>query len=115
MADPACVFCRIAAGALPARKVHEDADILAFHDLAPQAKTHVLIIPKAHATSVLDLPAGSPVMSRLVETACRIAREGGLAESGFRLVVNTGADGGQTVPHLHLHLLGGRRLNWPPG
>ncbi len=110
-----CVFCRIAAGSIPARKVLDEPDLVAFHDLHPQAKTHVLVIPKAHYGSVLDLPSGSPVMSRLVEAACRIAREGGLAEGGFRLVANTGEDGGQTVPHLHLHLMGGRRMAWPPG
>lgn len=109
-----CIFCRIAAGKIPANKVHEDAEVVAFHDLNPQAKTHVLVIPKAHYGNVLDLPDGSPVMAKLVEAACGIARKGGL-QGGFRLVVNTGADGGQTVPHLHLHLLGGRRMAWPPG
>ena len=110
-----CLFCRIVAGKVPATKVHEDAEVLAFHDIHPQARTHVLVIPKAHYGSVLDLPEGSPVMSRLVETAVAIARRGGLAEGGFRLVVNTGVAGGQTVAHLHLHLMGGRRMSWPPG
>ena len=110
-----CVFCRIAAGTLPAKKLLDAPDLVAFHDLNPQAKTHVLIIPRAHYESVLELPAGSPVMSRLAEAACHIARQGGLAEGGFRLVANTGPDGGQTVGHLHLHLLGGRQMTWPPG
>jgi histidine triad (HIT) family protein len=109
-----CLFCRIVAGSIPAARVHEDADILAFRDIHPQARIHLLVIPKAHVESVLDLPPGSPVMSRLVETACALARREGLAEGGFRLVVNTGSDGGQTVPHLHLHLMGGRRMTWPP-
>ena len=111
--DEDCVFCKIVAGKISAKKICEDAETLAFHDLNPQAKTHVLVIPKSHYGSVLDLPPGSPVMSQLVEAASAIAREGGL--KGFRLVVNTGADGGQTVGHLHLHLLGGRRMSWPPG
>ncbi len=110
-----CLFCRIVSGSIPATKVHEDAETLAFLDIHPQARTHVLVIPKAHVGSVLDLPAGSPVMARLTEVACRLAREGKIAESGFRLAVNTGTDGGQTVGHLHLHLLGGRRMTWPPG
>ena len=113
MAD--CLFCRIVAGKLPADRVHEDADVLVFRDIHPQAKTHLLVIPKAHYASVLDLPPGSPVMARLADTACALARKTGLDQSGFRLVVNTGADGGQTVPHLHLHLLGGRAMVWPPG
>ena len=111
----ACLFCRILAGEVPATRVHEDIDTLAFRDITPQAKLHLLVIPKAHYESVLDLPPGSPVMARLVETACALARREGLAEGGFRLVVNTRADGGQTVPHLHLHLLGGRPMRWPPG
>ncbi len=110
-----CLFCRIVAGRIPAARLHEDPDVLAFRDVAPQAKTHLLVIPKTHYESVLDLPPGSPVMARLVETACALARREGLADDGFRLVVNTRADGGQSVPHLHLHLLGGRRMAWPPG
>ena len=110
-----CLFCRIASGKLPATKLHEDAEVLAFADLHPQAATHVLVIPKAHYGSVLDLPPASEVMSKLVEAACLLARKGGLDKGGFRLVLNTGTDGGQTVAHLHLHLLGGRRMNWPPG
>ena len=113
-ASEGCLFCGIVEGRIPARKVREDAETLAFHDLHPQAKTHVLVIPKAHYGTVLDLPPASTVMARLVEAATAIAREGGLGE-GFRLVVNTGPDGGQTVGHLHLHLLGGRRMDWPPG
>ena len=108
-----CVFCKIVAGKIPSTRLHEDGETLAFADLNPQAKTHVLVIPKAHYASVLDLPPGSPVMARLTESALKVARQAGL--SGFRLVVNTGADGGQTVGHLHLHLLGGRRMSWPPG
>jgi len=109
-----CVFCRIAAGEIPARIVHSDDEVVAFHDLAPQAPTHVLVIPKRHLASVADArDEDTELLGRLVATAVGLAREQGL--EGYRLVVNAGEDAGQSVFHLHLHLLGGRRFSWPPG
>lgn len=108
-----CVFCTIAAGGVPVRVVEETPRTLAFEDIRPQAPVHVLVIPKAHCASVLDAPKGT--VERLVEAARRIAREKGLERAGFRLVLNTGEQGGQTVNHLHVHLLAGRRMGWPPG
>jgi histidine triad (HIT) family protein len=113
MAD--CLFCRITDGTVPSRKVYEDDLVLAFHDIDPKAPVHVLIIPKVHLGSVLEI---NPQHSSYLMAMCQAARE--IAEmmeleDGFRLVVNTGADGGQTVDHLHMHLLGGRRMAWPPG
>ena len=110
-----CVFCRIAQGEIPARYVHQDDDLVAFHDLAPQAPVHVLLIPRRHLASLADCgDADGALVGRLALVAARLARELGLA-GGWRLVANTGADGGQSVGHLHFHLLGGRRLGWPPG
>jgi len=111
-----CIFCRISEGAIPATLVHADPDIIAFRDIDPQAPTHVLVIPRRHVGSANDLEASdTELVGRLVVVARSIARTEGIAESGYRLVVNTGADGGQSVGHLHLHLLGGRGLAWPPG
>lgn len=109
-----CLFCRIAAGTIPAKLVAESPQALAFHDIAPQAPVHVLVIPRAHYASLAETPDGS-VMAEVSELAKRVARELGVEQSGYRVVVNTGADGGQTVHHLHLHLLAGRPLAWPPG
>lgn len=110
-----CIFCRIASGEIPARKVYEDETLLAFHDVNPGAPTHVLIIPKAH---VRDLAAAGPehdeLLGRMQRTAARLARELNLT-GGYRTVLNVGPDAGQSVMHLHLHLLGGRALSWPPG
>lgn len=108
-----CLFCRIAAGEIPSSKVYEDDKVLAFRDIDPQAPVHVLIIPKAHYDSILDAPAD--VTAHMAEVAAKIAADEGVAGKGFRLVVNTGEDGGQSVKHLHMHLLGGRSLQWPPG
>ncbi len=110
----ACLFCRILRGEIPAKVVAESDDALAFHDIAPQAPVHVLVIPKVHYTSLVETPDGR-AMAAVSELAKRVARELGVEGSGYRLVVNTGADGGQTVHHLHLHLLAGRALHWPPG
>ena len=116
MSDPNCVFCKIVRGDIPSRKVYEDADVLAFHDIQPQAPVHVQIIPKKHIAKVLDLgPETAPLMSQLVLTANRLAKELSISEGGYRLVVNCNAGAGQSVYHLHLHLLGGRPLRWPPG
>ncbi|MSR22262.1 MAG: histidine triad nucleotide-binding protein [Gemmatimonadetes bacterium] len=111
-----CVFCAIAEGKIPARMVHEDEDFVAFRDLNPQAPTHVLIIPRRHIARMDELlPGDATLAGRLLVLAGEIARSLGLAQDGFRVVVNTGDDGGQTVHHLHLHVLGGRAFSWPPG
>lgn len=115
MAD--CIFCRIAAGEIPATIVGKTEHAVAFRDLNPQAPTHVLIIPVAHISSLTetDSDEGERAMGRIIRLAVRVARELGLDQSGYRLVLNAGRDGGQSVFHLHAHLLGGRRLGWPPG
>ena len=115
MAD--CIFCKIASGAIPAKLVKQSPDVVAFHDLNPQAPVHVLVIPTRHLDSVRDAkgPEGEKLLGRMLAFAAEVASELGLDAKGYRLVANTGADGGQTVLHLHLHLLGGRRMTWPPG
>jgi histidine triad (HIT) family protein len=111
-----CLFCRIAAGKVPSSLVHEDADLVAFHDIRPEAPTHILVVPRRHVASVAALsPEDGPLVGRLVLAARRIAAEQNLEATGYRLVLNTGEWAGQTVHHLHLHLLGGRRMAWPPG
>ena len=112
MAD--CLFCRIVRKEIPAQIVAETDECLAFRDISPQAPTHVLIIPKAHLDSLSS--AGAPIVMALVALmAAELAKTLGVAESGYRLVINTGEDGGQTVQHLHAHLLAGRVMHWPPG
>ncbi len=112
----ACLFCEIVAGRIPSKKAYEDAELLAFHDINPQAPSHVLVVPKRHVTSLLDLaPADDGLLGSMVRRARDIAKELGLAERGFRVVLNCGDDAGYSVFHIHLHLLGGRRLGWPPG
>lgn len=114
MAD--CIFCDIVRGRVPAEKVYEDDLVLAFHDINPQAPIHVLIIPKEHVSGVLDLDdEHEAVAGRIQTVAAKIARQLDVADRGFRLVANCGSDGGQTVFHLHYHLLAGRALRWPPG
>jgi histidine triad (HIT) family protein len=111
-----CIFCRIARGEIPARKLFETEHLVAFHDLAPQAPVHVLIIPRRHLASLAEAgPEDADLLAALQLAAVRAARETGVLESGFRWVANSGADGGQSVFHLHFHLLGGRSLHWPPG
>lgn len=110
-----CVFCRIVAGVIPSQKVFEDDHVLAIRDTNPQAPVHVLILPKKHITSVLAADADPVLIGTVVQAAARVARQERVAEGGFRLLTNTGPDGGQAVPHLHFHLLGGRRMAWPPG
>ncbi len=110
-----CVFCRIAAGELPATVVYRGLDMMAFRDSHPQAPTHILVVPLKHIESVAALQAGDvDLMGRLIATAKDIAQNEGL-DPGFRLVINSGRQGGQTVFHLHVHLLGGRAMHWPPG
>jgi histidine triad (HIT) family protein len=115
-ADPDCLFCTIAAGDIPSTKVHEDDVIFAFRDIAPRAPTHILVIPRDHIASAADLTeADGPMLGRLFGTIAEIARGEGIADDGYRLVSNVGRWGGQTVDHLHIHLLGGRAFEWPPG
>ncbi len=110
-----CLFCQIAAGDRPATIVHRGEDVLAFRDIHPQAPTHILIMPIKHIESVAELQAeDAELMGRLIATAQEIAKAEGLAQ-GFRLVINSGRQAGQTVFHLHVHLLGGRAMHWPPG
>lgn len=113
--DPHCLFCRIASGELPSERVLETEHVVAFRDIDPKAPTHILVIPREHIPS-LDAAESrhADTLGRLQLAAARIARDEGL-EGGWRAVINVGADAGQTVFHLHLHLLGGRPLNWPPG
>ncbi len=111
-----CLFCRIAAGEIPATIVHEDDQVVAFRDIAPRAPTHLLLIPRRHIDSALALTEDDgPLLGRLFAVAADIARSEGIADGGYRMVTNIGDWGGQTVHHLHLHLLGGRSLSWPPG
>jgi histidine triad (HIT) family protein len=111
-----CIFCKIIAGQIPSEKVHEDDVCVAFNDIAPQAPTHVLVIPREHFAS-LDAAKKSheEILGHLLLTAAEIAREKGFAKKGYRTVINTNDDGGQTVFHLHVHLLGGRQFIFPPG
>lgn len=111
-----CLFCRIVAGEIPATKVYEDDDVVAFEDIHPQAPMHVLVVPRTHVPTVNDLgPDHDRLVGTMVRTAAAIARERGYDGRGFRTVFNCNADAGQTVFHLHLHVLGGRSLTWPPG
>jgi len=111
-----CLFCRIAAGEVPATRVHEDDLVVAIRDVAPRAPTHILLVPRQHIASALDLTdADAPIVGRLFAAAAEIARREGIAENGYRLVSNVGRWGGQTVEHLHIHLMGGRAFDWPPG
>ena len=111
-----CIFCKIVAGEIPASKVYDDDQVLAFNDINPQAPTHVLVIPKRHIESLATVaPEDGQLLGLLLTTASRLARETGLAERGYRVVLNIGQDGGMAVYHLHAHILGGRRMGWPPG
>jgi len=111
-----CLFCRIISGQLPATKLHEDDHVVAIRDIAPRAPTHILLMPKVHIASAADLTREhGPLLGRLFEAAAEIARAEGIAEQGYRLVTNVGTWGGQTVDHLHMHLMGGRSMTWPPG
>jgi len=115
MAD--CIFCRIVSGEIPAQVVRRTPDVVAFRDLNPQAPTHVLVVPATHYDAARDATGvpGERMLGRLLAFTTEVAAELGLDEGGYRIVTNTGRDGGQSVGHLHLHLLGGRALGWPPG
>lgn len=116
MQDPDCLFCRIAAGQAHADLVHQDDLVLAFRDISPRAPTHILLIPRSHVASAADLTDDDgPMLGRLFEVAARIAADQGVREGGYRLVSNVGHGAGQSVEHLHFHLLGGRSFSWPPG
>jgi len=111
-----CLFCSIVAGEIPADVVLDRGDVLAFRDINPQAPTHILIIPKTHVRDISELDASSgPMLAELIVAANDLARSEGIVESGYRVVANVGPDAGQTVFHLHVHLLGGRPMAWPPG
>ncbi len=114
--DPDCLFCKIVAGEIPADKVYEDEACVAFRDINPQAPTHILVVPREHIAR-LDAVQEShrALLGHLLERVAHLAREQGLADEGFRTVVNCGASAGQEVFHIHVHLLGGRTFRWPPG
>jgi histidine triad (HIT) family protein len=116
MADMDCIFCKIAAGEIPSKKIFEDDEMLAFHDIDPKAPVHFLVIPKRHIKNIMECETeDGALLGRLLLKAQEIARELGCGETGARFVINCKGDGGQTVDHLHIHTLGGRRLEWPPG
>ncbi len=111
-----CLFCKIVRGEIPATVVFENNDILAFHDVNPQAPTHVLVIPKKHIATINDTTDNdAQLLGRMILTAKQLAAEQHVDEAGFRLIFNVNADGGQTVHHIHLHILAGRKMTWPPG
>ncbi len=112
--SPDCIFCRIASGEIRTAFVAESTEGVAFRDINPSAPLHVLVIPRSHVDSLASATDGA-LLGSLLSLAARIARDEGVAESGYRVVINTGDDGGQTVRHLHLHLLAGRHMDWPPG
>ncbi len=115
MADD-CLFCRIAAGDIPADVVHQDDLVVAFRDISPKAPTHLLLISRRHIGSAAELTeADGPLLGRLFAVAAQLARDAGIAEHGYRLVTNSGPAAGQSVAHLHFHLMGGRSMGWPPG
>ena len=109
-----CIFCKIARGEIPSKMLVNNKELIAFRDIAPQAPTHILIVPKKHVASLDDV-SDSDLLGRMMTLAAALARQEGVARSGYRTVINTGADGGQSVDHLHVHLLGGRKMTWPPG
>ncbi len=111
-----CLFCKIAKGEIPAKVVSSDERVVAFEDISPQAPVHVLIIPRKHIATIMELEDGdNDLMGHMVQVAKKIAIEKGIDEGGFRLVINCNSDAGQAVFHIHLHVLGGRVMNWPPG
>lgn len=116
MSAPDCLFCKIVGGAIPATIVHRDDQVTAFRDIQPQAPVHVLVVPNQHIASLTEAQMTDPaLLGTLLQATAAIAQREGLASHGYRVVANTGPDAGQSVAHLHLHLLGGRPLAWPPG
>ena len=112
----ACLFCRIIAGEIPASKVYEDDQVVAFNDINPQAPMHVLVVPRTHIATTNDLdPSHDALVGAMVRRGAALAAERGYADGGYRTVFNCNADAGQTVFHIHLHVLGGRKMTWPPG
>ena len=111
-----CIFCKIVSGDIPSTKIYEDEQVIAFRDINPQAPTHVLVVPKQHIPGVNELTeADEALVGHVYGVIAKLVRELGIDESGYRVVVNSGKDGQQSVPHLHFHVLGGRLLAWPPG
>ncbi len=116
MAKPDCLFCKIVDGSIPSKPLKADPDAIAFADISPQAPVHFLVVPRRHVPTANDLLPGDDVLvGKLVRMARDLAKEKGVAEKGYRIVLNCNAEGGQSVFHLHLHLLGGRKMTWPPG
>ena len=116
MSEPGCLFCRIVAGEIPADLVHQDNRSVVIRDINPQAPTHLLVIPRGHIESLDDASQKDEgLLGHLLRVAARVANDAGLSESGYRTVINNGSGAGQSVFHLHVHLLGGRPMNWPPG
>jgi histidine triad (HIT) family protein len=111
-----CLFCKIVNNEIPATKIHEDEHTIAFKDIQPQAPVHILVIPKEHVAAVHEYPPGKfDVLIKVFETVTAIVKKNGLVEKGYRLVINSGEKAGQSVPHLHVHILSGRDMHWPPG
>jgi len=111
-----CLFCKLVSGDIPADILYQDEQVLAFRDISPQAPTHILVIPKRHITTINDIAEeDAGLIGQMVLTAKKLATQEGLAEDGYRLAMNCNENGGQSVYHIHLHLLGGRRMTWPPG
>jgi histidine triad (HIT) family protein len=111
-----CIFCKIIDGSIPSKKIFEDDELLAFHDVSPQAPIHFLVIPKNHIPNIMEMQEpDSLLMGKLLNKAQELAKKLGCEENGARFVINCKSDGGQTVDHIHLHVLGGRQLDWPPG
>jgi histidine triad (HIT) family protein len=115
LAEDSCIFCRIAAGEIDSEVVERTDDMVAFRDIDPKAPTHILVIPREHVASLNDMKDDPALPGRMLLLARELAQREGIARSGYRIVLNTGGHGGQSVEHVHLHLLGGRSLGWPPG
>jgi len=111
--DTDCVFCKIAAGEIPSNILYQDDEVFAFRDIKPITPVHLLVVSRKHITSLADMTdAETPLVGHMTRVANQLAREQGIAENGYRLTINSGADSGQLVPHLHMHLMGGRMLKW---
>jgi len=111
-----CIFCKIAQAELSARIIYGDEDVVAFHDMNPQAPTHILVIPRKHIPSISHCsPEDLPIIAKVLEACAKIAEDESIRESGYRLVLNAGKDAGQVINHIHVHVLGGRKMAWPPG